>query len=45
MDSEEALPQSPEDEGADDAESLDTLSDWNVPSWADLIASLYRPDR
>jgi hypothetical protein len=28
-----------------DKEDLDTLSDWNVPSWAELIASLYRPDR
>lgn len=26
-------------------EEVDTLSDWNVPSWADIIASLYRPDR
>jgi hypothetical protein len=26
-------------------EDLDTLSDWNVPSWAELIASLYRPER
>ena len=21
------------------------FSDWNVPSWQDLISSLYRPDR
>jgi hypothetical protein len=28
-----------------DTEDMDTLSDWNVPSWAELIASLYRPDR
>lgn len=26
-------------------EELDNLSDWNVPSWAELIASLYRPER
>jgi hypothetical protein len=26
-------------------EEMDTLSDWNVPSWNELIASLYRPDR
>jgi hypothetical protein len=26
-------------------EEPDTLSDWNVPSWQELIASLYRPDR
>jgi hypothetical protein len=29
----------------DDSDYLDTLSDWNVPSWAELIASLYRPER
>jgi hypothetical protein len=29
-----------EDSGEDD-----TLSDWNGPSWNELIASLYRPDR
>jgi len=23
----------------------DTLSDWNVPSWQELISSLYRPER
>lgn len=28
-----------------DSEEVDTLSDWNVPSWAELIASLYRPER
>ena len=28
-----------------DNEELDTLSDWNVPTWAELIASLYRPER
>jgi hypothetical protein len=26
-------------------EELDNLSDWNVPSWNELIASLYRPER
>jgi hypothetical protein len=31
-----------EDEELDD---VDTLSDWNVPSWTELIESLYRPDR
>lgn len=29
----------------DDNEEIDNLSDWNIPSWAELIASLYRPDR
>ena len=33
---------------ADAIEAYDTdadFSDWNVPSWQDLISSLYRPDR
>jgi hypothetical protein len=34
---------SEESEGRD--EELDNLSDWNVPSWTELIASLYRPER
>jgi len=34
----------PTDEEADD-EEVDNLSNWNVPSWNDLIASLYRPER
>lgn len=29
----------------EDDEEVDTLSDWNVPSWNELIASLYRPER
>ena len=33
----------PDDEGDDD--EVDNLSNWNVPSWNDLIASLYRPER
>jgi hypothetical protein len=28
-----------------DKDDLDTLTDWNVPSWTELIDSLYRPDR
>ncbi len=34
-------------QGAEDAELDDvrSLSHWNVPSWNELIASLYRPDR
>jgi len=28
-----------------DDEPEEDFSDWNVPSWNDLIASLYRPDR
>lgn len=36
-----------EDESREDDsdEEIDTLSDWNVPSWFELIASLYRPER
>jgi hypothetical protein len=33
------------DEAEDDVEDVDTLSDWNVPSWTELIGSLYRPER
>jgi len=29
----------------DDDEEVDKLTDWNVPSWSELIASLYRPER
>jgi hypothetical protein len=29
----------------EDSEDLDDFSNWNVPSWSELIASLYRPDR
>jgi hypothetical protein len=32
----------PEEE---DDEEIDKLTDWNVPSWNDLIGSLYRPER
>jgi hypothetical protein len=35
----------PESEEDDDIDDVDTLSDWNVPSWAELIGSLYRPER
>jgi len=34
-----------EDSAGNDSDDVDTLSDWNVPSWNELIASLYRPDR
>ena len=29
----------------DDDEEIDKLTDWNVPSWNELIGSLYRPER
>jgi hypothetical protein len=30
---------------ADDKDEVDNLSDWNVPSWAELIGSLHRVER
>ena len=29
----------------DDADDMEDLSNWTVPSWQELISSLYRPDR
>jgi hypothetical protein len=37
-----AVEPEPEDE---DDEEVENLSNWNVPSWQELIASLYRPER
>jgi hypothetical protein len=31
------------DQGDELDEDVDTLSDWNAPSWNEIIASLYRP--
>lgn len=33
------------DQEEEDIDEVDTLSDWNVPSWTELIGSLYRPER
>ena len=33
-----------EEEGGDDEEVVN-YSNWTVPSWKDLIGSLYRPER
>lgn len=33
----------PVDDG--EADEIPDMSDWDIPSWNDLIASLYRPDR
>jgi hypothetical protein len=30
---------------ADEKDEVDNLTDWNVPSWNELIESLYRPER
>jgi hypothetical protein len=35
----------PREDDEEDAKELSDLSTWVVPSWNDLIASLYRPDR
>jgi len=35
----------PAEEDDSDPEDLRSLSTWNVPSWNELIASLYRPER
>jgi hypothetical protein len=45
FDEDELLPE-PEraHEEAEDSED-ELITDWNVPSWAELIASLYRPER
>ena len=29
----------------DDDEPIETFADWNVPSWPEIVASLYRPER
>ena len=35
------------DEDEDDDEDVEpiVLTDWNVPTWQELIGSLYRPER
>jgi hypothetical protein len=38
----EAVSPADEDDGGD---NMEDLSDWTVPSWQELISSLYRPDR
>ena len=35
----------PSQESAEETEDMDDFSKWNVPSWNELIASLYRPQR
>ena len=35
-------PQTAQDE---DDEEFGSISSWNIPSWQELIGSLYRPDR
>jgi hypothetical protein len=35
----------PSESPDDDDDEIPRMSEWNVPSWNDLIASLYHPDR
>jgi hypothetical protein len=41
----EELETPPAADADDEIDEEDTLSDWNVPSWTELISSLYRPER
>jgi hypothetical protein len=43
-DGEDEVPAAPRSDDGDD-EPEEDFSDWTVPSWNDLIAGLYRPDR
>jgi hypothetical protein len=38
-------PRSPATEEDDEDAELEEISTWNLPSWQELIASLYRPER
>jgi hypothetical protein len=42
---EETPPDATAVEPDEDDEEVENLSNWNVPSWQELIASLYRPER
>jgi hypothetical protein len=42
---EPATPQAELEPAESDLDETDALTDWNVPSWQELIASLYRPER
>jgi ribonuclease E len=42
-DDEEEMPAARLDD--EDDEPLETFADWNVPSWQEIVASLYRPER
>jgi hypothetical protein len=33
----------PNDSGETDDEEMEKISDWNVPSWAEIVSGLYRP--
>jgi hypothetical protein len=41
----DTTPSAPEEEEETEAEDVRSLSNWNVPSWNELIASLHRPER
>jgi hypothetical protein len=38
-------PAPPRDVEDEDDDEIPSISDWNIPSWNELIASLYRPER
>jgi hypothetical protein len=45
---EDDVPRAPPQHAAeenDDDEPVETFADWNVPSWQEIVASLYRPER
>lgn len=44
-DDEEVILESSPADDEDDDEPIETFADWNVPSWQEIVASLYRPDR
>jgi hypothetical protein len=33
----------PNDSGETDDEEIEKISDWNIPSWAEIVSGLYRP--
>ncbi len=39
---EEVTPERPEEV---ESEPIEDMSNWNIPSWQEIVASLYRPDR
>ncbi|MCI0681499.1 MAG: hypothetical protein L0Y71_05300 [Gemmataceae bacterium] len=47
MDSDDEAARSPTSavDEEDDDEPIETFADWNVPSWPEIVASLYRPER
>jgi hypothetical protein len=44
-DEDQEKPRANDEDGDEDLKELGQFKDWNVPSWQELIASLYRPER